>query len=284
MDTDRELERIYRKVDRAFRQFLMERSEIKRVEQIMNSEVITIDDEASLLTAAKRMADHRIGSLVVTKNGNAWGMVTDKDVINVLAAGKELEDIRIVETTTKDAMSTPIISITPTATIAEAATRMIRRGGGLVVFEEETLVGIVTASDIIKALPECPETLLKIDDFMSQEIVSLDESASAAEAITLMVDKEVGSIIVNRSGKPQSMFTDGDLLLHYFREDRDLSEPIRNAGSSPLKTIPSGTTVHRTAYVMSTEKVKRLPIAKDDTLIGIITARDLIRAYAECDQ
>jgi CBS domain-containing protein len=34
---------------------------------------------------------------------------------------------------------------------------------------------------------------------------------------------------------------------------------------------------------MSKEKVKRLPVIKDDKLIGIITARDLIRAYAECD-
>ena len=278
MDSDGELDRVYRKVDRAFRQFLMERSGIKRVEQIMNREVITIDDNASLLTAAQRMVDHKIGSLVVTKNGNAWGLVTDKDVITVLAAGKELADIRI-----KDAMSTPLISIRPAATIAEAATRMIRRGGGLVVFEGGTLVGIITASDIIKSLPECPETLLKIDDFMSQKIVSLDESASAAEAITLMVDEKVGSIIVNRNGKPQSLFTDGDLLLHYFTEERDLFVPIRNAGSSPLKTIPLGTTIHKAAYIMSTEKVKRLPVAKDDTLLGIITARDLIRAYAEYD-
>ena len=166
MDTNRELEKIYRKVDRAFRQFLMERSEIIRVEQIMNRDVITIDDKASLLTAAKRMGENKIGSLVVTRKGNAWGLVTDKDLINVLATGNDLADVRI-----KDAMSTPLISITPKATIAEAAERMIRRGGGLVVFEGETLVGIITASDIIKSLPECPETRLKIDDFMSQKII-----------------------------------------------------------------------------------------------------------------
>jgi CBS domain-containing protein len=279
MDTDRELDRIYRKVDRAFQQFLMDRSEIRRVAQIMNRDVIAIDDKASLLTAAKQMGEHKIGSLVVTRNGNPWGLVTDKDLINVLAAGNDLADVRI-----KDAMSTPLISITPQATIAEAADRMIQRGGGLVVFEGETLVGIITASDIIKSLPECPETRLKIDDFMSQEIVSLDESASAIEAIKLMVDEKVGSIIVTRSGKPHSIFTDGDLLLHCFIKERDPCDPIQNAGSSPLKSIPAGTTIHKTAYIMAKEKVKRLPIAKDDKLIGIITARDLIRAYAECGQ
>ena len=277
MDTDRELERIYRKVDRAFRQFLTDRSEIRRVEQIMNRDVITIDDEASLLTAAKRMGENKIDSLVVTRKGNAWGLVTDKDLINVLAAGNDLADVRI-----KDAMSTPLISITPKARIVEAAKRMILRGGGLVVFEGGTLVGVITPSDIIKSLPECAETSLKIDDFMSQKIISLDESASAIDAIKLMVNEKVGSIIVNRHGKPHSIFTDGDLLLHFFTKERTLSDPIQNVVSTPLKTIHADTTIHKTAYIMSEEKVKRLPIVKDDKLIGIITARDLIRAYAEC--
>ena len=278
MDTDRELERVYRKVDKAFRQFLTERSEMRRVVQIMNREVITIDDNASMLTAAKMMGEKKIGSLVVTRKENAWGLVTTKDLINILAEGKDLADIRI-----KDAMFTPLISISPKATIAEAAKRMILRGGELVVFDGGNLVGSIRTSDIIKSLPECPETLLKIDDFMSEEIVSLDESASAIEAIKLMGDKNVGSVIVNRSGKPHSIFTDGDLILHYFTKERDLSDPIQNMGSSPLKSIPIGTTIHKIAYIMSKEKVKRLPVIKDDKLIGIITARDLIRAYAECD-
>ena len=117
---------------------------------------------------------------------------------------------------------------------------------------------------------------------MSQKIISLDESASAIEAIKLMSVEKVGSIIVNRSGKPHSIFTDGDLLLHYFTKKRDLSDPIQNAGSSPLKTIPAGTTIQKTAFIMSKEKVKRLPVDKDDKIIGIITTRDLIRAYSEC--
>jgi len=278
MDINRELERVYRKVDKAFRQFLTERSEMRRVDQIMNREVITIDDNASMLTAAKMMGEKKIGSLVVTRKENAWGLVTTKDLINILAEGKDLADIRI-----KDAMFTPLISISPKATIAEAAKRMILRGGELVVFEGGNLVGSIRTSDIIKSLPECPETLLKIDDFMSEEIVSLDESASAIEAIKLMGDKNVGSVIVNRSGKTHSIFTDGDLIIHYFTKERDLSDPIQNMGSSPLKSIPIGTTIHKIAYIMSKEKVKRLPVIKDDKLIGIITARDLIRAYAECD-
>ncbi|MHA2429195.1 MAG: CBS domain-containing protein, partial [Candidatus Hermodarchaeia archaeon] len=149
MESDRPVERVYRKVDKAFRQFLAERSEIRRVEQIMNKGLITIDDDASLLQAAKKMGEGKIGSLVVTRNDTPWGFVIDKDVLRILAEGKDPTQILI-----KDAMSTPLISIPPQATIVDAATRIILRGGPLVVFEGGTFIGVVSPSDIVKSLPE----------------------------------------------------------------------------------------------------------------------------------
>lgn len=242
----------------------------------MNREVITIDDNASMFKVAKMMGEKNIGSMIVTRKEKAWGIVTERDLINVLAEEKNLADIKI-----KDAMSTALITIQPQATIEEAAKRMILRGGDLVVFENGKIVGVITPSDILKSLPECPETLLKIGGFMTKEIVSLDESASAIEAIKLMVYAKVGSVIVNRRGKPHSIFTGGDLLIHYLMKRRDLSDSIQNEDSSPLKMIPTDTTIHKAAYIMSKEKVKRLPVVKADKIIGIITARDLVRAYAE---
>jgi CBS domain-containing protein len=51
--------------------------------------------------------------------------------------------------------------------------------------------------------------------------------------------------------------------------------------SSPLITIPAGTSVHRAAATMAVKHIRRLPIVKDDKLAGIITARDLVEAYAK---
>jgi CBS domain-containing protein len=274
MGENRELDKIYRKVDRAFREFLIERSEIIHVEQIMNRQVITINQNASMLQAAKTMGEHNIGSLVVINEKKAWGFVIDSEIINLLA--KEI-DLRTVQV--KDALSTPLINISSNASIAEAATMMIQSESGLVIFEKGMLVGVVSPSDVIKSLPDCPETNLLIDDFMSNTIISLNESASALEAIKVMSANNIGSIIVTKKEKPHSIFTDGDLLSNYFTNGKALSEPIQKAGSSPLHTVPAGTTVHKTAYIMSKNQVKRLPVTKNNELIGIITARDLIRAY-----
>jgi CBS domain-containing protein len=51
--------------------------------------------------------------------------------------------------------------------------------------------------------------------------------------------------------------------------------------SFPLIIIPAGTSVHRAAAIMALKHIKRLPIVGDGKLIGIITARDLVEAYAK---
>jgi CBS domain-containing protein len=51
--------------------------------------------------------------------------------------------------------------------------------------------------------------------------------------------------------------------------------------SSPLITILAGTSVHRAAAIMASKHIRRLPVVADDVVAGMITARDLIRAYAK---
>ncbi|MCD6446136.1 CBS domain-containing protein [Candidatus Bathyarchaeota archaeon] len=50
--------------------------------------------------------------------------------------------------------------------------------------------------------------------------------------------------------------------------------------SSPLITAPPRITVRDAACIMSLKRIRRLPIMENNKLIGIITARDLVEAYA----
>jgi CBS domain-containing protein len=53
------------------------------------------------------------------------------------------------------------------------------------------------------------------------------------------------------------------------------------ASSSPLKTAPAGISIHEAAKIMAAQHVRRLPLMKKKQLAGIITARDLVEAYAK---
>jgi len=263
-------------VDRFFRQYADELSRVKLVEEIMSKEPLTIGEKASVAEAAKIMGEKHIGSLIVLREGKPWAIITERDVLSrVLALGKDPKNVEV-----REAMSTPLIAVEPKATTKEAARLMIDRKGRLVVFKGKDLVGIVTASDLIKSLPASPETSLKVDDFMTRSVISVDEDLTISEVARIMGKKRIGSVLVNRDGKHCGIFTERDLLTSFLARGGNLSTLVGVAASSPLITMPSGTTIHKAAYTMAKKHIKRLPVVKKKEIIGIITARDLVEVYA----
>src|SRR3990170_772227 len=144
-------------------QYLRDLSRYKEVKEIMSRDIVTIAPEASMAEAVGIMGDRHIGSVIVTKYDTPVGIVTERDLLSkVLALGKDLREEKV-----EDVMSYPLITICPTAKIKEAAQKMIQKKGRLAVFDCGKLVGVVTASDLIRSLPAVPETEVKVDDFMA---------------------------------------------------------------------------------------------------------------------
>jgi len=70
------------------------------------------------------------------------------------------------------------------------------------------------------------------------------------------------------------------LLSKLLAVDRPLTIEVGDVCSSPLITAPLGINVAEAAIIMASKHIRRLPIIEKDRLVGIITARDLIEAYA----
>ncbi|MCJ7631851.1 CBS domain-containing protein [Candidatus Bathyarchaeota archaeon] len=260
-------------MDRAYELFKKRRF----VEDIMSKDVVTISLDASMAEAAKLMGAKQIGSLIVEVKGKPEGIVTERDLLSkVLAKNKNLETMKV-----RDVMSSPLITIEPAATIKKAAQTMISKKGRLAVFTAGKLVGIITASDLTKSLPESPETSLKVDSIMTTGAIMVPSSTTVEEVSKIMGEKRIGSVIVTRRGKPFGIFTERDLLTTFLTRGKPLKTKVGAAASSPLLTIPLGTSVHQAALTMALKHIKRLPILKDDTIVGIVTARDLVEAYAQ---
>ena len=158
---------------------------------------------------------------------------------------------------------------------------MMRKKSRLAVFDSGRIVGVVTASDLIRSLPDIPETEAKVDDFMTKEIISVDEKTPVSRIIKLMGEKRIGSVIVTSNGEPFGIFTERDLLSTFLFKGKPLIAEVGREASSPLITTTAGTSIHRAAALMALKHIRRLPIAIDDRLIGIITARDLVEVYAK---
>jgi CBS domain-containing protein len=246
--------------------------------ELMSKDVVTTTPEASLDEAARIMGEKHIGSLIVEKYKTPVGIVTERDLLSkVLALGLFLTDEKVGAV-----MSYPLAAVSLTAKIKEVAQlMMISKRGRLAVLDVGRLVGIITSSDLIKSLPDVPETEVKVDAFMTKDIVTADEETSVISIARIMGRQRIGSVIITRKGEPSGIFTERDLLTAFLARGRALYTEVGLECSGPLIVIPAGTSVHRAAATMALKHIRRLPVVRDDKLIGIITARDLVEAYAK---
>jgi len=264
-------------VDIAYEQYKRDLPRYRMTKEIMSNDVVTITPETSLDDAARIMGDKHIGSLIVMKYHTPVGIVTERDLLSkVLALGLFLKDEKV-----EAVMSFPLAGVSVTAKIKEVAQLMISKKGRLAVFDAGTLVGIITASDLIKSLPDVPETEVKVEDFMTKEVVTADEETSVIKIAKIMGAQRIGSVIITRKEEPFGIFTERDLLSNFLAKGKALFTEVGPECSQPLIVISSGTSVHRAAATMALKHIRRLPIVSDGKLIGIITARDLVEAYAK---
>jgi CBS domain-containing protein len=265
-------------LDSAYEQYKRDLERYKLVKEIMSPNVFSISPEESMDKAARIMGEKHIGSLIVEKYDTPVGIVTERDLLSkIFAKGKDPRDEQV-----EKVMSYPLITIGSTAKIKEAAQMMIKKKGRLAIFDSGKMVGILTASDLIRSLPEIPETQAIVDDFMTKEIVTTGADTPVKNIARTMGEERIGSVLITRGGK-LGIFTERDLLTTFLsKEDafKTLETSVGKQSSSPLITVPSGTSVHKAATTMALKHIKRLPVAGKDKLVGIITARDLVEAYA----
>ena len=248
-----------------------------KVADIMSRKVITTSPETTMMQAAMTMGEKHIGSLIVTKYKTPVAIVTERDLLSrVIATGMDLRKTRV-----GDIMSYPLIRICPTFEIREAARTMINRKGRLGVFVCGRLAGIITASDLIRGMPEAPETSMVVDEFMTREIVTINEDEIVLAAARIMGQRRVGSVIVTSGERPLGIFTERDLLSTFIARSRSLDIPIGEACSGLMTSAPAGISIHEAARIMAAKHIRRLPILKKKEIAGIITARDLVEAYAK---
>lgn len=125
------------------------------VKEVMNTEVAFVEPDISVREGAKKMKNRGIGSLVVKKDGEIKGIVTNSDIVNnyvVEGKGETVEDI----------MSTDLVTISPNKKAEDAALIMVKKGiERLPVMEDGNLVGIISTNDIIMIQPSLYLELLK---------------------------------------------------------------------------------------------------------------------------
>ena len=117
-----------------------------KVKDLMVSEVVAIDDSASIVDAAKRMIQEKKGPLPVVEEGDRiHAIVTDRDIIaHVVAEGRDPSALRVHDIATHE-----LVTIGPEQDVQEARQLMAQHElDRILVVEGDRLVGIISEADI----------------------------------------------------------------------------------------------------------------------------------------
>ncbi|MCS3923930.1 CBS domain-containing protein [Methanosalsum natronophilum] len=189
------------------------------VREIMQHNVACADFSAGIDEVITTMLDDKTGGVpIVNKDRRLIGICTEKDFLRFIAG-------IFTNKTVGDYMSTNVTTISPDATIVDAARIMVKRGfRRLPIVRDGVLLGIVTASNIVQFIGngDAFEKLITgnineafdepISALISKDLVWTSAEMDLGDAANLMIDKNVGSLPIFDDGKLCGIITERDFL------------------------------------------------------------------------
>jgi CBS domain-containing protein len=122
---------------------------------------------------------------------------------------------------------------------------------------------------------------MKVRDLISYPIATVRPEATVLDAIKRMAVEKKGSVLVARDGLLKEclgIVTTSQIFLKVFAQGRNPA--VMNVTDimtpSPLITIDLDASTGEAARLMREHNIRRLPVMKDGTLVGIITGKDLL--------
>ncbi len=124
------------------------------VQDFMKGAVITLSPDASTFEALRLCRDRRIRHLPIVEDGRLVGIMSDRDILRASPPVGDPQRVNVLKgKRVGDVMTREVVTTYPQDTLVHAAQVMYERKiDSLPVVAEEELVGIITSSDVMRAL------------------------------------------------------------------------------------------------------------------------------------
>ena len=121
-------------------------------------------------------------------------------------------------------------------------------------------------------------SLSEILDEKGHDVFRIEADASVLEAVRLMVEANVGSLLVTDGGEITGIVTERDYLRRVALEERpDQGAPVRAIVSSPLVVATADTTVDECMALMTDRRIRHVPVVDAGEMVGIVSIGDLVK-------
>jgi CBS domain-containing protein len=212
-------------------------------------------------------------------------------------------------------MNKGLIKVGEQTNLYICATMMLEKEiSSLVVVDNEVVLkGLITKSDMVEAYARHYPSNLKVDQYMTKKVITVEPDENLHMIVLLMSDNQISRVIVTRDHKPIGIVTGHDLLPvsilfgtgapgGYWKSQEELVARRRAQRFIPAGikaiflardmmkydpiTIAKDDDLTEAAQIMVNHRISGLPVVESNsgTLEGIITKTDIVKGIASYSQ
>lgn len=117
---------------------------------------------------------------------------------------------------------------------------------------------------------------IKAQDIMTKKIISVEKDCTVKNAAEKMAEADVGSVIVNDHDSSVGIITDRDIAIRGVAKYNDVNTTKCEDIMSPdLVTADTNTDMEEVVNLMADHQIKRVPIVENDSVVGMVSLRDI---------
>jgi len=121
----------------------------------------------------------------------------------------------------------------------------------------------------------------KVGDILSRkgsDAITVSPDATVLDALKIMAEKNIGSVIVMSEGRYQGIITERDYSRKIALKGKSSTDTtVADIMSTQLPNISPEDTIERCMELMSDKNIRYLPVFKNNELKGIISMTDVVK-------
>jgi CBS domain-containing protein len=128
----------------------------------------------------------------------------------------------------------------------------------------------------------CQETeTMPIIDVMRPRLVAVAPDATVQRAVALMLDEEVGAVVVCEDARLVGIFTERDVLRLAGRGADLASLRVDEVMTTRVVTVSPEDDILAVARVMGDRRIRHVPVLQGEHVVGLVGIRDVVDVLAE---
>jgi len=120
----------------------------------------------------------------------------------------------------------------------------------------------------------------KVSDILSRKganVIAIDGGTTVLDALKLMSDKNIGSVVITEDGDYAGLLTERDYARKVILQGKSsLETQVRDIMSTNFPRMIPGNSVETCMHVMSENNIRYLPVFNGERLCGIVSISDVV--------